>query len=298
MSLATDYRPRSLDEIVGNKAEIQALKRLLEQEKHPQTYLFSGPAGCGKTTTARIVADMVGADNVIEMNSADNRGIDTARNIIETLQFVSTTPTVYILDEVHKTTGDFQNAMLKVLEEPPPFAYFILCSSEPTKLIAAVKSRCTHVQFRPLSEQDMLTLCKRVARGEGMKPNVDIIEAVIQRANGSPRDAILLLGKVLSPDLSLDEALDILAEPMVDSTTLELCRILLQGDHWREVTAVITSLETKDWESVRYAVLGYMTAVLCKGDNKLAARAIEAFSEPFFNTGRAGLVLACYRAFM
>jgi DNA polymerase-3 subunit gamma/tau len=297
MSMATDYRPTTLDELVGNKAEIETLKRLLESEKHPQTYLFSGPAGCGKTTTARIVAQMVGADNVIELNSADNRGIDTARNIIETLQFVSTSPTVYILDDVHKTTADFQNAMLQVLEEPPPYAYFILCSSEPTKLIAAVKSRCTPVQFKPLSESDMIILCKRVAKAEGIKLGVDVLEAVADRSGGSPRDALLLLAKVLVPDMAVEQALDILAEPMIDSTTLDLCRKLLNGENWKEVTAVLNSLETKDWESVRYAVLGYMAAVLSKTDNRTAARAIDAFSEPFYNTGRAGLVLACYRAY-
>jgi DNA polymerase-3 subunit gamma/tau len=268
---------------------------MLARKERPQVFLFSGPAGCGKTSTARILASTIGADDIHELNLADARGIDTAREMIESTKFVAYSPVVYILDEVHQTSKDFQNAMLKLLEDTPPNVYFVLCSSEPGKIIPAVKSRCTEIRFPLLSDDDILLLCRRVTKSEAKKVPLTVLEQVVTLAKGSARIAIVLLETVLEAETE-DEALDILGGSVIDSLSIDLCRVLMnKAASWKEVATVIATMNTTDWEAARYAVLGYMTSVLLKGSNKRAAVVMEQFSEPFYNSGKAGITLACYK---
>jgi len=292
MSLYTKYRPKTFEDFIGLEAEANTIKGLLKKKDAPRVYLFSGPAGCGKTSMARVIASELGTSDIRELNSADTRGIDTAREIIESCMYISTIPTVYILDEVHQTSKDFQNAMLKLLEDVPPNVWFILCSSEPNKIIAAVKSRCTEIKFKALSVRDTMRLCKRVAKEEGASISVDVLEVIAERSNGSPRTALVLLEESIAGGT---QALDILGDSMIDSTTLDLCRALLARGNWREVVA---RLETTEWESIRYAVLGYMASVLLKSNQKQAAVVIDSFKEPFYNSGKAGFLLACYKSLL
>lgn len=295
MTLYNKYRPKTFEDFVGNESAIKNLKKLLDKSEHPHVYLFSGSAGCGKTSMARVLTDYVKSDTLIELNSADNRGIDTAREIIANIQYVSASPVVYILDEVHKASNDFQNAMLKVLEDTPDNVYFVLCSSEPNKIIAAIKSRCTKIDFKNLSEDELLMLCRKVSKAEGVKCSIDVLEKVASMSNGSPREALVHLEKVLH--LEPEEALASLEKESLSSATIDICRALVSREtSWRDISALISALETTDWESIRYAVLGYMSSVLLKRGDQRTARIIEMFSQPFYNNGKAGLVLASYRA--
>jgi len=297
MGLYQKYRPTKWDDFIGNESELASLEGLFIVKEHPRVFLFSGPAGCGKTSLARFLGTHIGADNVVELNSADNRGIDTARDIINEIQYNRPSPTLYILDEVHQTSKDFQNAMLKVLEDTPPNIYFILCSSEPNKIIAAVKSRCTEVKMKPLPTDSIILLCRKVAKAEGKRVGIEVLEAVAEHSGGSPRNALVLLESIIDVE-DVKKALDIVAQPMIESNTLELCRILLNDTStWKAISSCVSNLETSDWESVRHAILGYMTSTLMSSGKLRAAIVMEEFSEPFYNTGKAGLVLACYRVY-
>jgi DNA polymerase-3 subunit gamma/tau len=185
--------------------------------------------------------------------------------------------------------------MLKVLEDVPPNVYFILCSSEPAKIISAIKSRCTEIKFKSLSDDQVLSLYRRVLKAEGIRYPIQVLEALVASTNGSPRTALVLLEKSIG--LDEDEIITMLEQDVVAATTISICRALLAKEtSWGDMAALLSSLETTDWESLRYAVLGYMTSVLLKSKNKIAAMTIECFSEPFYNSGKAGLVLACYKS--
>jgi DNA polymerase-3 subunit gamma/tau len=296
MSLYLKYRPQTFDDVLGNASSLKALSKMLSQENHPHVYLFTGDTGCGKTTIARILASTI-QGNIIEVNSSNNRGIDSAREIIENIQYASMDgkPIVYILDEVHKSTNDFMNAMLKTLEDTPKHVYFCLCTTNPEKLIPAIKSRCTVIELPPLNDDDMLTLLRKVSRNEGVKLVLSIYERIVELADRSPRKALVLLEKILYLNTE-EEMLELLGSDESSSATIDLCRGLINEDfEWSDISKIISSLETTDWESIRYAVLGYMASVMLKRPAKRVANAIANFSEPFYNTNKAGLVLACWK---
>ena len=158
--IITDHRPQTFDEVVGNKDLISVLRGMTEREKkHPgkisKTLLFFGKSGCGKTTLARLFAKEVGCSdcNIIEVDVSDNRGIDAVREIKRGARYkpiIGGEKKAYILDEFQGATMDAQQAMLKVLEEPPSHAFFLLCTTAPEKLLETIRNRCKKLKVKPL----------------------------------------------------------------------------------------------------------------------------------------------------
>jgi len=305
-SLYLRYRPTDFSEMIGNELALQSLQSLLERKDRPHVFLLSGPAGTGKSTTARIIAKKLGADDIDihEINSSNNRGIDTAREIIQQMRMtpMSGDCTVYIIEECQKTTADFQNAMLRPLEETPAHVYFILCTTDTQKLIPALKTRCTEVKFSLLKEEQLVKLLKRVIKLEELSISQEVFEEIAIASDGCPRRALVLLEQVIE----LDEAEQIkfikhnhITED--DAEVIELCRALLdERSNWIAIASLLKKLSANgklaDSENVRYAVLGYMNAVLLNGKKTPRAMlALEAFSEPTYNNGKFGITLACLR---
>ena len=308
-TLYIEDRPTTFDDMVGNEAAINAFKKAIEKKKHSHVYLLTGPAGTGKTTIARIGAEMLGARelDVREINSANNRGIDTAREIMQQARLMpsdsESEAIAYIIDEVHKTTADWQNAMLKILEDTPEHVYFFLCTTDPQKLIKAVKSRCTEIKTAALSVEQLQLVLKRVNKLEGLKIDKEILEEIADKAEGSSRNALVMLEQVASAESENDiKAILDSRGSDDDPDTILLCRALLDSKNgWREISAVLRKLKDAgkldDSESIRYMVLGYMNSVLIGGKmNQRAVLVMEAFSENTYNTGKFGITLACLNA--
>ena len=299
MELYRKYRPSNFDDIVGNEDAVKGLKKELENGSH--VFLFVGPAGCGKTTLARIVAKEVGASDLCinEINSAENRGIETARDILEKMKYNPSQgdAIVWILDEMHMITNAGQNALLKALEEVPESVYFLLCTTDPQKLIKPLVSRCSIVNVSPLTDEEMKYLLKRTARAEGKKISPEVCEKIIEIAQGGSRKALKLLAKVLGLD-SDEEKLSILKKETVSENeeSIELCRALLkENTNFQTLARILKSIDTDDPEKIRQCVMGYMNAVLLNG-NKFspeAAAAIQAFSQAdTYRNGKSALTVA------
>ena len=292
------YRPSSFDEIVGNEIAIKSLKKEIENGSH--VFLFTGNAGCGKTTLARILAKEVGAGelSIREINSAENRGIDTAREVMEQMRY---TPTdgdalVWIFDECHQWLNPVQNAFLKALEDTPSHVYFCLCTTDPQKLIKPLVSRCSVINVKPLSDEEMTFLLKRTARAEKIKLDNQVYNRICELANGGSRKALKLLGKVLYLD-SDEERMDALKsdDSSENPETIELCRLLAsKGANFAKASKILRTMDLSEPEKVRQAVMGYMNACLLKGSDSLEiVSAIQAFSNAdTYRNGKFAITVA------
>ena len=213
--LARRYRSTSFDEIIGQEAIARTLRNAIEQDRVAHAYLFVGTRGVGKTSTARVFAKvlnggddqeveaaiMAGGDtDVIEIDAASNRGVDEARGLIANSIYrpLRGKYKIYIIDEVHMLTREAFNALLKTLEEPPEHVKFILCTTEAHKVPATIQSRCQRFDFRNISTADIAGHLGAIVERESLSADEDVLHAVARLGNGSMRDALRLLDRLMA----------------------------------------------------------------------------------------------------
>jgi DNA polymerase-3 subunit gamma/tau len=221
-ALYTKYRPRTFDEIEGQEHIKTTLKSALALNRIAHAYLFTGPRGTGKTTTARVLAKAVNclSENtkpcnqcatcqainegrmldLIEIDAASNTSVDDVRDLRDKVDFRPGEAKfkVYIIDEVHMLTTEAFNALLKTLEEPPAHAIFILATTELHQIPETIISRCQRFDFRKVSFKEIVGLLEMIAAAEKVKVSRKVIETVARISEGYVRDAISLLGQILA----------------------------------------------------------------------------------------------------
>lgn len=305
MPLHLDYRPKNFDEVIGNKGVIASLKSILSREDDfPHAMIFQGPSGCGKTTLARIVADKLGCPekidgevngDYVEINASNNRGIDTARSIMATMHYHPSVAKcrVWLLDEVHQATKDFQNSLLKALEDSPKYAYFILCTTEPDKLLKTIRNRCSTFEVESLDDEEITQLLNWVLSEEEFDIPSDVKEEIVDAVDGCPRQTLVILDQII--DLPENEMLAAVKDTKVDEKEVrELCQAMLKNASWIRMSKILKGLKSSEPEKIRRAVIGYMSAVLLNGGDAKAALIIDIFREPVFHSGMPGIVLMTY----
>lgn len=204
--LALKHRPQTFGQVVGQDETIRQIEGALEKQTLGHALIFAGTRGCGKTTTARIVASVLNpglsdaemAMVVSEVDAASNTGVDNVRELIENIRYSTKGHKVIILDEAHMLSKNAFNALLKTLEEPPPNTTFILSTTEPHKLIPTVRSRCQMYEFKDVDVDVLKDYYGKVAGEEGLDLNEDVLHDVAIRAEGSVRDGLTILQKYLS----------------------------------------------------------------------------------------------------
>lgn len=301
MPLQTDERPRKFVDVVGNEETVEALKKIVTRGDKPHAYIFTGPSGCGKTTLAYILAKKLkafGAD-FKEMNSADYRGIDGVREIRSQFRLKpihsKSKSKVFFWDECHKLTPEAQEAMLKLLEKPPPNVYSILATTNPEKLKKTFLRRCTPFVLEELDEDCLVAYMKKLLVERKVKVPSSILENIAEQAGGSIGYALMVLDKImdLEPEQMKKELKKIEAEEKLAES---LAQTLLKSGKWKPVAQVLKTIDTDNVETIRYKILAYMNTVLLNSGKVKAYQIIEAFSEPFYNAGKAGLTKACFEA--
>jgi DNA polymerase-3 subunit gamma/tau len=301
MELYKKYRPQSLDEMIGNEAVISSLKKMISANNLPHTILFSGASGCVKTTLARILAKELGCkdNDVTELNMSHKelRGIDGANEITSSLGFKSLSGNnrVLILDEVDQMTSDAQKLMKKPLEDSPSHVWFFLCTTKPEKVIRDIITRSTQLEVEQIDKRKLASYIRQIAEKEEKQLSTSISLKLAEKAEGSVRKAMVFLEQVLEVDENQQDMLVNRLVTEVNAEVIELCRALMNRASWSVIAGILKGLKEEP-ESVRYAILGYFNSVLLNNGNPRAASIIINFSEPFYNTGKAGLTCACFEA--
>jgi len=268
ISLALKYRPKTFEDVVGQENTIKILMNQLQNKDTRQGYLFTGSAGTGKTTVARIFANAIneGKGSPIELDAASNNGVNEVRELRENCKFkpIDSPYKVYIIDEVHMlSTGAF-NALLKTLEEPPAHAVFILCTTDPQKIPATIISRTQRFGFKRIPTEQVTARLRYILDVESVgcvkcpkteeyhatcleceEPDIyyvelDAIEFIAKLANGGMRDAISLMDTCLSYKnrLLVNDVSEILG-----TANYTDCIDLLYNLNDREVNTVIEMIE-------------------------------------------------------
>lgn len=220
---ARKYRPSTFDTVIGQRALVTTLKNAITGNQLAHAYLFCGPRGVGKTTTARIFAKAINCEhavngepcnqcescisfnegrsyNIYELDAASNNGVDSIRDLIDQVQ---TPPQIgkyriYVIDEVHMLSASAFNAFLKTLEEPPSYVIFILATTEKHKILPTILSRCQVYDFNRISVEDTVAHLQNIAQKEGITADADALNIIAVKSDGGMRDALSTFDQVVS----------------------------------------------------------------------------------------------------
>lgn len=294
------YRPKSFKTVVGQNHTLKSLEKMVETKKVPHALLFTGPSGCGKTTLARIVANELGCGkhDTYEVNCADFRGIDMVRDIRNNMKQAPLNGEcrVWIIDEAHKLTGDSQNAFLKILEDTPRHVYFMLATTDPQKLLKTVRTRCTEIAVKSLTDADVRVLVERVAKKENITLSDAVVKSIIRNSEGSARKALVFLHQIADLE-DEDQQINSIESATLEKQSHHIARALMNPRaKWPEIAKILKESDIEDPEQARWMILGYAKSVLLNGGN-LSNRAfiiIDMFKDPFYDSKAAGLAYACY----
>ena len=297
------WRPSGFDTLVGQAPVKQALMNALSSGRIAHAYLFTGPRGTGKTTTARIFAKALNCQNgptdhpcgeclncrqitdgsaldVQELDAASNRGVDDIKNLNKNADFapVNCRYKVYIIDEAHMLTTEACNALLKTLEEPPEHVVFILATTEPQKILPTIHSRCQRFDFHPITQEEIVAHLQKVAEGSDIKAEKEALELIAAASEGGMRDALSLL-----------EQCGVMAETVTAETVRsvrgiigrEILRELVGAVGQREVASALTIfdrllMQGKDISQMGVAVVQGNTGISAHLRDRYGGRTGEA----------------------
>ncbi|MGB0113925.1 MAG: DNA polymerase III subunit gamma/tau, partial [Ilumatobacteraceae bacterium] len=308
-SLYRRYRPRRFSEVKGQDHVVRALRTAVAEGREGQAYLFSGPRGTGKTTSARILAKVLNCENAVdgepccecdsciavergtsydvhELDAASNNGVDAMRDLIEKASLG--TPgrhKVYILDEVHMLSKGAEAALLKTLEEPPPHVVFVLATTDPQKMSDTIRSRTQHLQFHLLPADTLQEHVRWVAQDAGLDVSDAALDQALTRGGGSARDTLSALELVASTG---DDGLDIVP---LD----EFVEAMIDRDSGRALTLVAHAISSgMDSRTLTEELIGFFRngflSLMAPELVQLPAHRLDAVAEQAQRLGAPGLV--------
>ncbi len=293
------YRPGLWKHVLGQPEAIKILDEMVKSNRVPHALLISGPSGCGKTTLARILKKKLNCSDIDfnEINAAEARGIDSIREI---QQRMSISPLggdcrMWLMDESHSLVNLAQQCLLKTLEDTPSHVYFILCTTDPQKLLKTILTRCTEIKLDLLSPSTLKELIQSVLKKEQKELSEEVVGQIAEVAEGSARKALVILNQIIGLTTE-DEQLEAIRKSDSKRQAIEIARKLINPKtKWSEVAPILKEVEEEP-ESIRRMILGYARSVLLGGGG-LSQRAndlINRFEGNFYDGGSSSLASACY----
>ena len=302
-ALALRYRPRKFSELVGQEAVSTSLTHALDESRLTHAYLFSGLRGSGKTSSARIFSKALVCDHgptsqpceqcanciaanegrhidIIEMDAASHRGIDDIKGLIEQTKYAPAAARfkIFIIDEVHMLSTPAFNALLKTLEEPPPYVKFILATTDPLKLPATVLSRTQHFRFRQISRPDVVAHLDFILNRENVPHEKEALEILARSGAGSLRDTLTLLDQAIiyaKGELTQSAVAQMLG--LLDPQRIEEILALVMSGDKPAVSAAVAQLESYDAEMVIDEITANLKANFLAQSSKYSLLLYERF---------------------
>ncbi len=303
IALARKYRPSSFEDLIGQETVSQTLSMALDTDKISHAYLFSGLRGSGKTSTARIFAKALlcerGASShpcnqcsncimanesrhmdIIEMDAASNRGIDDIKDLIEHTKYKPTSARykIFIIDEIHMLTTQAFNALLKTLEEPPPFVKFILATTDPLKLPATILSRVQHFRFKKISQKLVKKHLEHILNMENVKFDSEAVDIIARSGAGSLRDSITLLDQAIvycKNYLNMNTVVNMLG--IIEPSLIENLLNSIYNREEDKILEFITHNKEYEAEMIMDEITIYLKDLLLSSDKKFTPMIIDRF---------------------
>ncbi len=278
--IARKWRPQTFDDVVGQDHVVRTLKNAITRQRIAHAYLFVGPRGTGKTSTARIFAKALNCTDgpkadfdvddpacksiaegshldVIEIDGASNNGVDQVRDLRETVRYAPAQGKfkIYIIDEVHMLSAAAFNALLKTLEEPPAHVKFVFATTDPQKVLPTIVSRCQRFDLKPIPNDLIVERLKRIAKDEKIKVSDEALACIARLADGGMRDAQSIFDQMISfcgGEISEPDVLDVYGLVAAEKITA-LAAALAAGDH-QKIVALVDECDAAGRDLVRLLV--------------------------------------------
>src|SRR5579863_9451259 len=314
---ARKYRPQLFSTVVGQSHITTTLKNAIRNKQLAHAFLFCGPRGVGKTTCARILAKAINCENpaadgeacnvchscvsfnegsslnIYELDAASNNSVDDIRNLVDQVRFAPQPGKykVYIIDEVHMLSSSAFNAFLKTLEEPPPYAIFILATTEKHKILPTILSRCQIFDFKRITIHDTINHLKEICDKENIHAQQEALQVIAQKSEGCMRDALSIMDKIVSftnNEITYQNTLEHLN--ILDADYYFKLIEAMQQQNLADAMLLYDDINRKGFEGdlVLNGFAEFIRNLLVSKDEKVAQllEAVENFKEKYISTAK------------